>query len=254
MTEQMFIDAGFSAQYFSNLKYIAHDEEQHVTLLESAITSLGAKPVDACTYSFPYTDPKSFVTLASVLEGVGTSAYLGGAGLIKSPEYLGVAASILVTEAIHTSLQRFTIGEVAPANPYGTALDLNAVYTLAAAFITSCPTTNAALPVKAFPTLTAVQGNPVSPGLSFSFSVGNGMVPANSFVTFINGLMTTAVPATMSGDVISAMVPMTAQGQTYAFITNADPGNGTIMDSMVLYGPAIIEVTPPAPTFDISIQ
>ena len=80
----------------------------------------GVTPVEACKYTFPYTDVKSFITLSSVLEGVGTSAYLGGAPLITSKDYLAVAGSILVTEAIHTSLQRVAIGEIAAANPYGT--------------------------------------------------------------------------------------------------------------------------------------
>ena len=69
MPESEFLAAGFSSDYYSNLKYIAHDEEAHVELLTSALTAAGATPVAACEYSFPYTDPKSFVSLASVLEG-----------------------------------------------------------------------------------------------------------------------------------------------------------------------------------------
>ena len=247
-----FTDAGFSAAYYNNLKYITHDEEQHVMLLTSALTTAGAKPVAACTYSFPYTDVKSFVTLASVLEGVGTSAYLGGAGLITSKAYLGVAGSILVTESLHTSVQRFNLGEVAPANPYGTPLGLNPVFTLAAAFIKSCPTTNVALPVKAFPTLTATQGIPAAPGITFTFSV-KGTLPSTFFVVFVSGLDTTSVMPTMQGDMIAATIPATAMGQTYVFLSNAKT-NGSITDAQILYGPAIIEVTPPAPTFDLSQQ
>lgn len=250
MSEQDFLNAGFSSDYYNNLKYITHDEEQHVELLTSAIMTAGAAPVAACTYDFPYTDPKSFVTLASVLEGVGVSAYLGGAGLITSKAYLGVAGSILVTESLHTSVQRFNLGEVAPANPYGTALGLNPVYTLAAAFITACPSTNAALPVMAFPTLTATQGIPAAEGITFTFSV-KGTLPTTFFVVFVSGLSTTSVAPTMDGDMIEAVIPATAMGQTYVFLSKAAT-NMTLNDSMILYGPAIIEVTPPAPTFDLS--
>lgn len=252
MTEADFTKAGFSSAYYNNLKYIAHDEEEHVQLLTSAIMTAGAKPVAACTYNFPYTDPRSFVTLASVLEGVGTSAYLGGAGLITSKAYLGVAGSILVTESLHTSVQRFNLGEVAPASPYGTALGLNPVYTLAAAFIKSCPSTNAALPVMAFPTLTATQGIPAAEGITFTFSV-KGTLPATFFVVFVSGLSTTSVVPIMAGGMIEAVIPATAMGQTYVFISKAAT-NTTLNDTMILYGPAVIEVTPPAPTFDLSQQ
>lgn len=251
MSEQDFINAGFSSAYYNNLKYITHDEELHVQLLTSALMTAGAKPVAACTYSFPYTDPKSFVTLASVLEGVGTSAYLGGAGLITSKAYLGVAGSILVTESLHTSVQRFNLGEVTPANPYGTPLGLNPVYTLAAAFIKSCPSTNAALPVMAFPTLTATQGMPAAANITFTFSV-KGALPTTFFIVFVSGLSTTSVAPTMQGGMIAAVIPPTAMGQTYVFLSKAAT-NMTLTDSMILYGPAIIEVTPPAPTFDISL-
>ena len=61
--------AGFSSQYFNNLKFIAHDEEAHVLFLEKAISGAGGTPVKACQYNFPYTDVKSFVSLGSVLEG-----------------------------------------------------------------------------------------------------------------------------------------------------------------------------------------
>jgi Ferritin-like domain len=106
------MDAGYDAQYYSDLKYIAFDEEQHVKLLTAALTEAGVTPNMACKYEFgfedvcpfhpPLTYPlsnksqvESFITLSSVLEGVGTSAYLGAAGLITSKEYLTVAGSIL---------------------------------------------------------------------------------------------------------------------------------------------------------------
>ena len=254
MSESMFLAAGFSSEYYTNLKYVVSDEEQHVELLTTSIKGAGATPVAACEYSFPYTDPMSFVALASVLEGVGTSAYLGGAGLITSKEYLGVAGSILVTESIHTSLQRFNLGEIAPANPYGTALGLNDVYTLAASFITSCPASNPPLPVKAFPGLKATKGAPTIQGIPFTFTAA-GSVPDGSFVTFVSGLTTVSVPKTMEGNVVSAVIPYTISGQSYAFITNAMVATGaSIMDSIVLFGPAIVEVTPPSPTYNLTLE
>jgi Ferritin-like domain len=95
LSEQQFVDAGYDAKYYSDIKYIASDEESHVMAISTALTEAGVTPNAACEYSFPFTDVASFITLSSVLEGVGTSAYLGAAGLITSKEYLTVAGSIL---------------------------------------------------------------------------------------------------------------------------------------------------------------
>jgi hypothetical protein len=95
----------------------------------------------------------SFVTLSTVLEGVGTSAYLGGAPLLQDKDILTTAGAILVTEALHTSQQRVAIGEVPAALDLGTPLDANSVFTLASSFIVECPAENAALPFKANPGL-----------------------------------------------------------------------------------------------------
>jgi hypothetical protein len=39
--ESDFIAAGFTSDYYTNLKYIVHDEEQHVEYLTAALTAAG---------------------------------------------------------------------------------------------------------------------------------------------------------------------------------------------------------------------
>lgn len=253
-TKADFKKAGLGIDYYTNLEFIAHDEESHVLLLEQALTAAGAKPEAACTYSFPYTDVSSFITLSSILEGVGTSAYLGAAPLIQNKAYLGVAGSILVTEAIHTSLQRFVRGEVAPANPYGTGLGANEVYTLAAQFITSCPSTNSPLPFTAFPTLasTAPAGSIFLLDHEACFTT-KATLPSSLFVTFVAGLNVTSVAATSKDGSVSAAIPSNTYGQTYVLLTNANV-TGALTDAQVIAGPAVLEIAPPYPTRDDSIQ
>ena len=280
-TQQMFMDAGYSATYYNNVKYIATDEESHVLFLETAITAAGYAPVAACSYNFQFTDVQSFITLSSVLEGVGTSAYLGAAGLITSKAYLTAAGSILVTEALHTSMQRGAIGEVPMANPYGTPLDPNSVFTLAASFITACPSTNAALPFTAFPPL-MVDGSvctceepscvpsqitkrepgwgdwkPTSTAYAPAASAtpycsppmagasvmltGANEVPAGSFVTFVSGLMITSVKPS-SIDGANVQVMIPSQAQGQTYVfITTSDIEGMFTDSAVLFGPAILE-------------
>lgn len=113
-----------------------------------ALQAIGAPAVAECTYSFPATDAKTFLTLASVIEGVGVSAYLGAAMDIMSADYLTAAAQIAPVEARHTAYFRKELGEAGMPNPFDTPLDMDQVYTLASPFIVGCPSSNPPLPVK----------------------------------------------------------------------------------------------------------
>ena len=61
------------------------------------------------------------------------------------------------------------------------------------------------------------------------------------------------MPGRNANGMLTAEIPAKTQGQTYAFVTNS-AATGAIQDSQVLFGPAILEVTPDAPTFDFTIQ
>ena len=180
---------------------------------------------------------------------MGTSAYLGAAPLIQNKDYLAAAGSILTTEAIHTSLQRFfTKGFVAPVTPYGTGLGANEVFTLASGFITACPSTNSPLPFKAFPSLAAVPAlgtiNKLGHPISFTTTA---TLPTEFYATFIAGLNITSVAATNNAGTVTATIPDTTYGQTYVVLTSANV-TGALMDSQVIAGPAVFEVGAPYPT------
>lgn len=245
-----FVAANQTAAFYNQLKYIAHDEESHVQYLTAGLTAAGAQPVAACTYNFGMNTAAQFINLASVIEGLGVSAYLGGAPLITSKAYLTAAGSILVTEAIHQSALRNANNQIPMANPYGTPLGLNAVYSMAANFIVSCPSTNAALPVKAYPALTLRSGTPTAAGAPLDL-IPATMPTGTYFVTFVSGLQVLSVQGASFQGGIRATVPQGVEGQSYVFITST---NGTATDSNILYGPAIIQATPGAPTFDLSVM
>jgi hypothetical protein len=131
---------------------IAEHEASHVSFLTKA---LGDKAPAACTYKFPHTDPKSFAALSVVLEGVGTSAYLGAAKYIQNKvrsaardrdsmltvltqDYLTVAGAILTPEARHDAWVGSAVNKEEAWNlPYDTPLGLSGVYSLACAQL--CP-------------------------------------------------------------------------------------------------------------------
>ncbi|KAI3323324.1 ferritin-like domain-containing protein [Xylariaceae sp. AK1471] len=152
-TSQDFCDTGLPTEVYDNLKTIYDDEQSHVALLSAA---LGTAAVHEASYSFPSTDAASFLALASVLEGVGVSAYLGAAAAIANKAYVPVAGSILTVEARHSAYIRHALNESFAPKPYDTPLDFMQVYSLAAEFITGFAPGDPALPFTAFPPLAIV--------------------------------------------------------------------------------------------------
>jgi hypothetical protein len=137
------------------------------------------------------------------------------------------------------------------ANVFGTPLGLNAVYTIASAFIAECPSTNMELPVMAYPDLAAVTAQPVAPGALLDLLPGS-MPKGTYYATFVSGLDIVAVkPEGVVNGMVQAIVPPTISGQSYVFLTSDMSGNLT--DANILGGPAIIEATPSSPTFNLTI-
>lgn len=73
-TRDDFVKAGFEDPFYDNLKEIYFDEQTHVQFLSDALKAAGVTPTNELQYSFGTTNPMQFVTLSSLLEGVGVSA------------------------------------------------------------------------------------------------------------------------------------------------------------------------------------
>ncbi|KAJ5131604.1 ferritin-like domain-containing protein [Penicillium atrosanguineum] len=200
----------------------------------------GAPATAACTYDFPATDVDSFLALANVLEGVGVSAYLGAAASIANKEYLTDAGSILTVEARHSSYLRAVVGEVPFPQPFDNPLDFDEVYTLASAFIVSCPSSNPTLPVKAFPSLTATSDGTIEAGSMVSLTPGQSFTASGpiyaAFITVTGPVWATITP---NNDGYSVTIPNGIAGQSYVVLTSS---KDKVSDDTVLAGPAIIEI------------
>ncbi|KAL9039208.1 MAG: hypothetical protein Q9214_004972 [Letrouitia sp. 1 TL-2023] len=251
-TQSDFADAGFDATFYNNLKMVSSDETTHVSFLTAALKKAGATPVSECTYAFGVTDVKTFLATASILEGVGVTAYLGAAADIMSKTYLTAAGSILTVESRHSSYLRSNLGQSPFPSPFDVPLSLNEVFTLAAPFIKSCPSSDPKLPLKAFPTLTASPENPknitsgttitlLTPGYTLKAADGQSPIFA-AFITVTGPVFTEATP--VAGG-FSLTVPTAPEGtapiagQSYVVLTGC---NETVSDDTVAAGPAIVEI------------
>ncbi|KIY70577.1 hypothetical protein CYLTODRAFT_347564 [Cylindrobasidium torrendii FP15055 ss-10] len=228
--QQAFTEAGLPESARALFEQVSAHEAAHVEFLSAA---LGEKATQPCNYSFPYSTPKEFAAVSQILEGVGVSAYAGAAKYIKNPDYLTAAAVVLSTEARHASWVAQAVNNVEPwSGPLDTPLTLDQVYSLASPFITSCPESNPALPVKAFPSIsftptTAQPGDEVT--LSF-----NGSADGQTAL-FLTGL--SQIVANVSDSKVT--IPQNLTGTVYLII-NKD-GQETVSDNHTVAGPAVLQ-------------
>ncbi|KAJ5751912.1 ferritin-like domain-containing protein [Penicillium odoratum] len=239
-TQADFVNAGYADPFYDNLLRVASDEKTHVSFLTSALEAAGAPATAECTYAFPSTDVDSFVALANVLEGVGVSAYLGAAASIASKQYLTDAGSILTVEARHSSYLRAAAGEVPFAQPFDNPLDFDEVYTVASPFIVSCPSSNPALPVKAFPSLTSTFSGTLLTGSQVSLATGEGFTASGTvYAAFITVTGPVWASVTPSEGGYTVTIPQGVEGQSYVVLTSS---NDNVSDDDILAGPAILEI------------
>ncbi|KAG8886221.1 hypothetical protein FRB97_006224 [Tulasnella sp. 331] len=227
-----FAKAGFPSLVRERFEQIATHEADHVTLLTNAI---GANANAACNYTFPYDDPRSFAALSMVLEGVGVTAYLGAAQFIESKEYLTVAGSILTTESRHAAWVASTANKVSPwSGSFDTPLDLDQVYSLAAQFITGCPSTNVALPVQPFPTL-SVENKNYGPGDPVTLHFDGGSAKGEpTYLVIYSGLDTFYAPIENN----KALLPADLEGTSYGLVSTS---NSAVTDSNTVAGMVVFE-------------
>ncbi|KAG5650546.1 hypothetical protein H0H81_011860 [Sphagnurus paluster] len=227
-----FEKAGFRSWVRERFQQVGEHEAAHVQFLSGA---LGDKATQPCTYDFPHDDPKSFAAFSQILEGVGVSAYTGAAQYITDKSYLTAAASVLATEARHASWVASTVnGGSGWSGALDVPLTLDTVYTLAASFIKSCPSTNPALPVKAFPAVSF--GDHPKPGsmASVTFTATTD-ASTQLYAVFFTGLSQLVSPIHDG----KTMIPAELRGTVYAVVST----NDTIAtDGTIVAGPAIINI------------
>ncbi|KAK1232353.1 hypothetical protein PQX77_004517 [Marasmius sp. AFHP31] len=229
-SEAEFENAGYSDWVRGRFTEIAQHEQVHVDGITAAVKGMNGAPVQPCKYKFPYEDVGDFVALGNAFETVGSSAYSGAASFVNQKPVLTVAATILAVEARHSS---WISASVMDANPWSGAFEValtpNQVFTIASAFIESCPSTNAPLPAKANPALALSAAKPgEKTTLTFDAS---GSKPFLVFQTS-NGPVSAEI-----ADDKTATIPSELRGTVFAFVSSKQDATD---DASVLAGPALL--------------
>lgn len=206
-------------------------------------TEAGYTPVKQCKYNFGALTPASFVATASVLEGVGVSAYLGAAASIMNKDYLTAAGSILTVESRHNAYIRSSLKESPFPQPFDAPLDFEEVYTLAAPFIVSCPPDSPKIPLKPFPALSlASPAPPVKSGATIKLAVA-GKVKWTKYVyacfAAVTGPICSKAEVASNGKSVTTVVPAGVFGQSYVVLNSC---SSEVTDDTIIAGPAIVEI------------
>ncbi|KAI5477577.1 lipase/esterase [Pseudohyphozyma bogoriensis] len=249
-SEEDFKAAGFPSGARGTVQRIAEDEQEHADFIAAAVKAAGGTPVQACKYTFPYDDLTGFMALSGMIEGVGTSAYIGSLGAFEDPDHTTGGATVLAVETRHNALLRYLNKQSPDPAGQDTPLSAMAVTSLAAGFFVpnSCPE-GSALAFKPFPALNVtttgtlkvgdtVYVEPETPfskdkcdkGVYCGFASGAGAF----FSEWKDGSCTVPYGVT--------------PGQTYLALTSAK----SISDAHVLAGMAILQVVDGSKFLDLS--
>lgn len=126
----------FKGKNLDYIKNFGETEQTHVDTLMATIKKLGGTPVTAPKTKFDVSDAMAVTELASTVENLGASAYLGQAPKIKNMEVLAAALSIHTVEARHAATLNTLLGKsITPDGAFAKPAEMPAVLAAVKPFI-----------------------------------------------------------------------------------------------------------------------
>ncbi|KAJ4488861.1 ferritin-like domain-containing protein [Lentinula edodes] len=241
---QDFVNNGLEPWMYGRLQEILEHEEAHVKFLKSVVSEAGGKPVERCVYNFTYSDPKSFVELASKLETIGTAAYHGASAMLTDERYISASGAMFAIEARHSGWVDSSVRKVSAwSGAFGVPLNCGQVLTLVSPYIDSCPfqnSDNSLLP-EPYPPLTISNSAHPNEIASLTFAYPENHTSASlsaNFLTSNAGMLFAPVIVQEDQGPAQVKIPENVRGDVFVVITTTDADHGT--DKVIVAGPALI--------------
>ncbi|KAJ3866098.1 ferritin-like domain-containing protein [Lentinula novae-zelandiae] len=241
---QDFVNNGLEPWMYGRLQEILEHEEAHVEFLKSVVSEAGGKPVERCVYNFSYSDPRSFVELASKLETIGTAAYHGASAMLTDERYISASGAMFAIEARHSGWIDSSVRKVSAwSGAFGVPLNCGQVLTLILPYIESCPfqnSDNSLLP-EPYPPLTISSSAHPNEIASLTFAYPENQTSASlsaNFLTSNAGMLFAPVIVQEDQGPAQVKIPENVRGDVFVVITTTDADHGT--DKVIVAGPALI--------------
>jgi len=220
--ETAFENAGFPSWVRGRFLQLEAHGDEHVQAIN---TALGINTVVPCNYKFSYNDPVSFAKLASIIEFVGLSAYLGATPFFVDRSLVTLAIAILSVRARNQAWVSSAVNHLQPwSGSEDTPLAFSEVFSLIAPYIVNCPHSQPEL-IVSFAASGVTAQPPDAPSgvpVTYSFAASPGVT---YYAHFHYGTHTQTVPLVD----LTATVPNDVNGQpfqgTYVTSISTDPSN-----------------------------
>jgi hypothetical protein len=220
--ETAFENAGFPSGIRGRFLQLEAHGDQHVQAINAI---LGINTVAPCNYKFSYSDPVSFAKLASAIEFVGLSAYLGATPFFVDRSLVTLVTAILSVRARN---QAWVSSDVNKQQPWSgaedTPLAFSEVFSLITPYIVNCPNSQPEL-IVSFAAAGVTAQPPDAPSgvpVTYSFAASSNVA---YYAHFHYGTHSQTVPLSN----LMATVPYDVDGQpfkgTYVTSISTDPSN-----------------------------
>ncbi|KAL9089428.1 MAG: hypothetical protein Q9165_005749 [Trypethelium subeluteriae] len=145
-----FIEAGFPANTYSRLTEIRDNEAGHLRIFQDEISHNSLKP-GPCEYSYPFTDPKSYLELQTIIE-LSSMVFL--TGLTQTAQLNSTKGALVAAAEVETRHEVWSLMDIWKTDPFAGPFDTSFPYAAEILQVTndfvvpgSCPLNNPVYPV-----------------------------------------------------------------------------------------------------------